>query len=168
MTTRESERSTLRAPPWAGAGIAGVGAVQFLADRADGGAAVLVAALGCGAAVALLRRAPLVAAAGVALSVVVMVLVIGVPLFATFLALMLTAFTLARHGDRRQVLLGAAMVLGSVVAVAVPELRHGRDGLFGLAYPLVYIGGAGLLGWLSRQRAAAATLRSRQSRQAAQ
>lgn len=106
MTTPESERSTLRAPSWAGAAIAALGVVQFLADRADGGAAVLVAALMCGAAVALLRRAPLVAAGGIALGVVVMVLLIGVPLFATFLALMLTAVALARHGDRRQVLLG--------------------------------------------------------------
>lgn len=61
MTTRESERLTPRAPSWAGLGIAGVGVVQFLADGARGGAAVLVAALLCGAAVALARRAPVVA-----------------------------------------------------------------------------------------------------------
>lgn len=60
------------------------------------------------------------------------------------------------------------MILGAVVAVALPELRHGRDGLFGLVYPLIYIGGAGMLGWVTRQRADAAALRRRESRQAAQ
>lgn len=168
MTTRESERSTPRAPSWAGLGIAGVGVVQFLADGARGGAAVLVAALLCGAAVALARRAPVVAAGGVLLSVTAMTLLIGVPLFATFLALMLIAFALARYGARRQVMEGAAMILAAIAAVAVPELRHGRDGLFGLVYPTVYMGGAALLGWLTRQRADAAELRDRERRQAAQ
>lgn len=168
MTTRESERSTPRAPSWAGLGIAGVGVVQFLADGARGGAAVLVAALLCGAAVALARRAPVVAAGGVLLSVTAMTLLIGVPLFATFLALMLIAFALARYGARRQVMEGGAMILAAIAAVAVPELRHGRDGLFGLVYPTVHMGGAALLGWLTRQHADAAELRDRERRQAAQ
>lgn len=168
MTTKESWRPLLRAPTWAGFVIAGVGVVQFLADRAPGGAIVLVAVIVCAGAVTQLLRTPLLAALGVLASVVAMVLMIGVPLFATFLALMVTAFAIARHGHRRQVLLGAAILMASIAAVAIPELRTGRDGVFGLLYPVVYLGGAAALGWLPRQRDDAAALREQERRLAEQ
>lgn len=139
---------------WVGLVVAGLGVVQGLADGSTGKAPlVLVAALACGGGVALLPRALVWATVGVAASVVAMVLLIEVPLFATFLATMITACTLARYAEAGQALVGFTIVLLSVVVVAVPEVRASDAGVFGVVYPVVYFGGAGLLGWLTRQRA---------------
>ncbi|ACZ29279.1 histidine kinase [Xylanimonas cellulosilytica DSM 15894] len=139
---------------WLGLAVAGLGVVQLLADRsADDAPVVLVAALACGASVALLPRALLWATLGVAVSVVSMVVVIEVPVFASFLAAMVASFTLALYAERRQALIGVAIVLATVVVVAVPEMRASSEGAFGLVYPVFYFGGSATIGWLSRQRA---------------
>jgi signal transduction histidine kinase len=77
-----------------------------------------------------------------------------VPPFATFLATMVACYGLVRHGSRRAIVVGLSVLLIVVTAIATWEVRSGNDELFGVVYPIVYFGGAGLVGWLTRHRAA--------------
>lgn len=139
---------------WTGVALGLVGVAQLLSQSAESLSWVaVVAALAAGAAVVALPRAVLPAVVVLAAAVGVMVAVIEVPVFATFLAVMVAAFTLARYARPRVALLGYGVLVGTVVVVAVPEITASGEGAFGLIYPVFYFGGAGLLGWLTRQRA---------------
>lgn len=139
---------------WIGIALAVLGVVQLLAERADSlSGTALVAALGAGAAVALLPRATIPALVGLCVAIVAMVLAIEVPVFASFVGSMIAAFTLARYLTPRAAALGFALLVATVAVVAAPELRQDSAGVFGLIYPAFYFGGAGLLGWLARKRA---------------
>lgn len=131
--------------------VLGVG--QLLAQPESVHWVALVAVLMNGAAVAALPRATLLALVGMAAAIVTMVAVIEVPVFATFVAVMVAAFTLARYADLRTAAAGYVVLLATVIVVAQTELAGGFDGLFGLVYPVFYFGGAGLLGWWARKRA---------------
>lgn len=142
----------IRAYLWVGGAVAGLGVVQHLAEGSrDTSASVLVAALVCGAAVAMLPRSMLWATLGISASVIVMVAVVETPTFSSFLAMMVAAFTLTRYAGRRTALLGAAAVLCTTLVVVVPAVRD--EGPFGIIYPIFYFGCVAVLGWLSRQRA---------------
>lgn len=155
-----------RAYQWSGGALVGLGVVQLLADRPAGILFLaLIAVVVCGAAVWHLPAAPLLGSIGVAAAVATMVLAIGVPVFATFVATMVAAFSLTRYVGVRQALLGFAVLVIGIVVFAVRVQVSGQDGLFGLVYPAVYIGGSGVVGWLARQRAL--YLRSLEDRTAA-
>ncbi|MCX6399791.1 MAG: histidine kinase [Propionibacteriales bacterium] len=139
---------------WIGIVLAAIGVAQLLAQRPDSVSwLALVAVLGAGAAVALLPRVTIPALLGLSTAIVTMVVAVEVPVFASFVAVMIAAFTLARYSRLRAVALGYAVLAGTVAVVAAPELENGREGVFGLIYPIFYFGGAGLLGWLTRKRA---------------
>lgn len=139
---------------WIGIALAAIGVAQLLAERPDSVSwLALVGALGAGAAVALLPRATIPALLGICAGIVTMVAAIEVPVFASFVAVMIGAFTLARYSPLRAAAIGYAILVATVVVVAAPELENGSAGVFGLIYPIFYFGGAGLLGWLTRKRA---------------
>lgn len=138
---------------WTGIVLAVLGVVQLLAERPGSVSWVpLVAALGVGAAVSVLPRATIPAVAGMSAAIVSMVAVIEIPVFASFVAVMITAFTLARFSAARVAALGYLVLVATVAVVAAPELEASNEGVFGLVYPIFYFGGAGLLGWLARKR----------------
>ncbi len=139
---------------WIGTVLAVVGVAQLLAERPESVSwLALVAALAAGAAVAALPRATIPAMLALSVAIVVMVAAIEVPVFASFVAVMVGSFTLARFSRPRVAALGYLVLLGTVGVVAVPEIRASGDGVFGLIYPVFYFGGAGLLGWIARKRA---------------
>ncbi len=138
---------------WIGLALMVLGVGQLLAQPESVHWVALVAALVSGAAVAALARATLPALLGLSAAIVAMVAVIEVPLFSTFVAMMVAAFTLARYSDLWTAVAGFVVLVGTVIVVALPELTDSSDGFFGLVYPVFYFGGAGLLGWLARKRA---------------
>ncbi len=138
---------------WTGIVLAVLGVGQLLGEPDSLSWMALVAALASGAAVAALPRSTVPALLGLAAAIVTMVVAIEIPVFASFVAVMIAAFTLARYAALRVAALGYGVLVATVVVVAVPELKAGSDGVFGLIYPIFYFGGAGLLGWLARRRA---------------
>ncbi|WP_203882717.1 sensor histidine kinase [Planotetraspora kaengkrachanensis] len=151
-----SRRWTRHAYPLAGFALGGIGVVQLMAESSGHRwlGPALVAASVNGGSVALLRRRPLIGTLGVSLAISEMAVTLGVPVFATFAAAVLAALTLARYGSARTALAGYPMLAAATSVVAVREVSAGTDSLFNVVYPIAYFGGAGLLGWLARQRAA--------------
>jgi signal transduction histidine kinase len=159
MTDKAFDRSrpwTRHAYPLAGCALGGIGVVQLMAESSNHPwlSLNLVAALVNGCSVALLRSRPLAGTLGVSGVVVVMSVTLGVPVFATFVASILAALTIARYGSARAALVGYSALVAAIAVVSVREVTAGTDSLFNVVYPIVYFGGAGLLGWLARQRAA--------------
>ena len=139
---------------WIGIVLAVIGVAQLLAGRPDSVSwMALAGALATGGAVAILPRATIPALLALAAAIVTMVAVLEVPVFASFVAVMIAAFTLARYSRLRAASLGYAILVGIVAVVAAPELKQSTAGVFDLIYPIFYFGGAGLLGWLTRKRA---------------
>ncbi|MGA8258093.1 MAG: histidine kinase [Nocardioides sp.] len=139
---------------WIGIVLAVIGVAQLLAERPDSVSwLALVGALVAGGAVVLLPRLTIPALLGLSAAIVTMVAAVEVPVFASFVAVMIAAFTLARYSALRAALLGYSVLVGTVAVVAAPELENSSEGVFGLVYPIFYFGGAGLLGWLTRKRA---------------
>ncbi|OPG14782.1 sensor histidine kinase [Microbispora sp. GKU 823] len=95
----------------------------------------------------------MLAAAGVIAGVGVLAALLGTPPFATFLACMVLCSALARYGTARQALTCYGALAVTISAMAFQQIRSGADGALGLVYPVVYFGGAALVGWLARQRA---------------
>lgn len=139
---------------WMGILLAVIGVAQLMAERPDSVSwLALVGALGSGGAVVLLPRHTIAALLGLSAAIVTMVMAVEVPVFASFVAVMIAAFTLARYSRLREAALGYTILVGTVAVVATPELENSSSGIFGLIYPIFYFGGAGLLGWLTRKRA---------------
>jgi signal transduction histidine kinase len=151
-----SRRWTRHAYALAGCALGGIGVVQLMAESSGHRwlGPALVAALVNGCSVALLRRRPLTGTLGVSLAISLMAVTLGVPVFATFAGAVLAALTMARYGSVRTALAGFPMLAAATSVVAVREVSAGTDSLFNVVYPVAYFGGAGLLGWLARQRAA--------------
>ncbi|GII57956.1 two-component sensor histidine kinase [Planotetraspora thailandica] len=151
-----SRRWTRYAYPLAGFALGGIGVVQLMAEASSFPwlGLNLIAALVNGCSVALLRRQTLVGTLGVSGVIAVMAVTRGVPVFASFVGAVFTALTIARYGSARSALVGYPALVAATAVVAVREVTAGTDSLFNVVYPIVYFGGAGLLGWLARQRAA--------------
>jgi signal transduction histidine kinase len=147
-------RTARHAYHWGAAALAGLGVVQILAVPPVANAALAVlAAIGAGVGIWFLPTRTLWASWALAAAVATMVVAIGTPVFATFLGAMVAMFSLGRFGAGRHAWSGYLAIGAATAAVAIPEIASGQDGVFGLVYPLVYFGGAGVLGWLARQRA---------------
>jgi signal transduction histidine kinase len=135
--------------------LCGLALVQLLAEQPAGplpfAALISVVAV---AAVALLPQWPLVTLVTVSAGVAALFAMLPVPPFATFVATMVACYGLVRHGSRRAIAAGLIVLLIVVAAIATREVTSGDDELFGVVYPIVYFGGAGLVGWLTRHRAA--------------
>jgi signal transduction histidine kinase len=97
------------------------------------------------------RRAPLVTVLVVSAAICVQSLIAEpVPAFGEFLSLMLVSYSVAAHAALREAVLG---LLAVAVAVAVQGLRDPLvTSPFEVVYPVVYFGGAWLVGRITRRR----------------
>ena len=134
--------------------LAGLAMVQLLVEQPDGplgfAAAVSVAAV---AGLLLLPNRPLAATCVVVGGVAVLFVLLPNPPFATFVATLLACYGLVRHGSRPQITAGLGILAVVLTVTAVYQTSTGEDEPFAVVYPLVYFGGAGLVGWLTRSRA---------------
>src|SRR5688572_23722583 len=139
---------------WSGIALAGLGVLQILAVPPKNNLpTALVAAIGVGVGIWFLPTRTLRAAWVVALSAAAMAFAIGAPVLATFLGATAAIFSLSRYALWRQAWSGYLAIAAATAAVAIPGVSAGQDGVFGRIYPLVYLGGAWVLGWVDRQRA---------------
>ena len=130
--------------------------VQLLADGLAGDPALLtVLALASVLPLAARRRAPLTVTAVVSAAVIGQTAVTpdyAPATFASFVAVMVCVYTLARQGSARVVVAGLFVVTAAVTVTAVLQARTVPLQPFEVVYPLVYFGLAGGLGALVRQR----------------
>jgi signal transduction histidine kinase len=105
------------------------------------------------AAVALLPGRPLASVLGIAAGVGVLAWLLTVPPFATFLAGIVVCYGLVRHGSARAVAIGYGALAVVVGSVAAWHVSTGEDTWFGVVFPVIYFGGAGLLGRVTRHLA---------------
>ncbi|MBB2745762.1 UNVERIFIED_ORG: signal transduction histidine kinase [Microbispora rosea subsp. rosea] len=141
--------------PLLAAALGVVGLAQLLAEPPAGrlAPAVLASALAIGA-LALIPGRLVLAAAGVIAGVGVLAALLTTPPFATFLACMVLCAALARYGSAREAFACYGALAVTIGAMAFQQIHSGADSALGLVYPVVYFGGAALVGWLARQRAA--------------
>ena len=98
-------------------------------------------------------RRTIAALLGLSAAIVTMVAAVEVPVFASFVAVMIAAFTLARYSRCGLPLSATPCWSGLSPSSLRRSSRTAVVGVFGLIYPIFYFGGAGLLGWLTRKRA---------------
>lgn len=139
---------------WGGAALAGLGVIQILAVPPKNNAQVaLFAAVAAGIGICFLPTRTLPATWGLAAAVATMAFAIGTPVLATFLGAMAAIFSLSRYLEWRHAWSGYLAVGATTASVAIPDISSSQEGAFGLVYPLVYLGGAWVLGWFARQHA---------------
>jgi signal transduction histidine kinase len=129
---------------------------QLVAEPPPGNPALLtVTALAAVLPLALRRRAPLLVTAVVAAGALGQVIVAdGAPAtFASFVAVMICVYTLAREARPAEMVAGFALLLVAVTAMTLIQARADDFEPFEFVYPVVYFGLAGGLGALVRQRA---------------
>jgi signal transduction histidine kinase len=129
---------------------------QLVAEPPPGNPALqTIAALAAVLPLAARRRAPLLVTAVVASGVLGQVLVSGgaPATFASFVAVMICVYTLAREARPVEMAAGFVLLLAAVTATTLIQSRTQPFVPFDLVYPVVYFGLAGGLGALVRQRA---------------
>jgi signal transduction histidine kinase len=129
---------------------------QLVADRPPGDPTLLtVTALAAVLPLAGRRRAPLAVTGVVTAAVIGQTLVTGgaPPTFASFVAVMICVYTLAREARPAPMAVGLVFVAVAVVTTALLQARATPMEPFEAVYPLVYFGLAGGLGAFVRQRA---------------
>jgi signal transduction histidine kinase len=101
------------------------------------------------------RRAPLLVTSAVCTGAVGQVLVSGgePATFASFVAVMICVYTLAREARRAELICGLLLVAVAVAGLTLLQARVEAFTPFEFVYPLVYFGLAGGLGAFVRQRA---------------
>jgi signal transduction histidine kinase len=133
---------------------------QLIADPPAGNPSlVTVLALTAVLPLVVRRRAPLLVTALVLVGAAGQVLAAGgaPATFASFVALMICVYTLAREAPRTALLAGVALVVAGVTGITLLQARVESFEPFEFVYPLVYFGAAGALGALVRQRASRLT-----------
>jgi signal transduction histidine kinase len=128
---------------------------QLVAEPPPGNPTLLtITALATVLPLAARRRAPLVVTAAVAAGSLGQVVVAdGAPAtFASFVAVMICVYTLAREARPGEMVAGFLLLLAAVTAMTLIQARTDDFGPFEFVYPLVYFGLAGGLGALVRQR----------------
>jgi signal transduction histidine kinase len=136
--------------------LAVVSVTQLVADRPPGDPTLLtVTALAAVLPLAGRRRAPLAVTGVVTAAVIGQTLVTGgaPPTFASFVAVMICVYTLAREARPAPMAVGLVFVAVAVVTTALLQARATPMEPFEAVYPLVYFGLAGGLGAFVRQRA---------------
>lgn len=156
--------STGIAPPGLGArrsyhsgavALAAIGVIQVLAVPPKNNLPLAyIAAVAVGAAVWYLPTRTVRAAWGVAIAVATMAFAIGTPVLVTYAGAMAAIFALSRWFEWRQVWSGYLAIIAATASVAIPVNSTGQADVMDAAYPVIYLGGAWLVGWLSRQGAA--------------
>jgi signal transduction histidine kinase len=129
---------------------------QLLSDRPAGEPALLtVLALASVLPLTARRRAPLLVTAVVAAATVASVVAAdGAPAtFASFVAVMICVYTLAREARPREMVAGFVLLLAAVTVMTLLQARAAPFEPFEFVYPVVYFGLAGGLGAVVRQRA---------------
>jgi signal transduction histidine kinase len=136
-----------------GVALASIGIVQLLSDRGSGLAVSLLAMIVIGVAVSFLPEHLLPGTIAIAVAITVVAVAIDDPPFASFIAMIAAVFGSARLGGRREVIAAVCAVLLVNVAVAIRE--YGSDDADPIYFiiPIVYFGGAFLLGFASRRQA---------------
>ena len=130
--------------------------VQLVADPPSANAGLLtVLALAAVLPLAVRRRAPLLVSVVVGASVIGQVVVAdGAPAtFASFVAVMICVYTLAREARPAEAVAGLLLITAAVATVTVLQAQVEPIEPFEIVYPLVYFGLAGGLGAFVRQRA---------------
>ena len=128
---------------------------QLMSDPPPGDPALLtVLALVAVLPLAARRRAPLLVAAVVTAATVATVVVSGgaPATFASFVAVMICVYTLAREARPPVMVAGFVLLLTAVTAMTLLQARAEAFEPFEFVYPVVYFGLAGGLGALVRQR----------------
>ncbi|HZM75065.1 MAG TPA: histidine kinase [Candidatus Limnocylindrales bacterium] len=148
-----ASRSVRQVYRWGGIALAGLGVVQFLivAPRNSAWLAYL-AAIAIGVGVWFLPTRTVRASLGLAIAVATVAFAIGTPALITFLGAMAAMFSLSRYVQWRSALWGYLAIVVATASVAIPQNSPGQ-GMLGLVYPLAYLAGAWVLGWLARLRA---------------
>jgi signal transduction histidine kinase len=129
---------------------------QLVADPPPGNPAVVtVLALTAVLPLVARRRAPVLVTTLVLAGAAGQVLATGgaAATFASFVALMVCVYTLAREATRTALLAGLALVVVGVAVITLLQAQAESFEPFEFVYPLVYFGAAGALGALVRQRA---------------
>jgi signal transduction histidine kinase len=128
---------------------------QLVADRPPGSPALLtITALASVLPLGGRRRAPLAVTAVVAGAVIGQALVTGgaPPTFASFVAVLVCVYTVAREGRATTIAVGLVLVGAAWAITALLQARTVAIQPFDVVYPLVYFGLAGGLGAFVRQR----------------
>ena len=136
--------------------LASLAVAQLVAEPPAGNPTlVTVCALATALPLAARRRAPLVVTAVVAAAAVGQVAAAGgaPATFASFVAVMVCVYTLAREARPWEMAAGYVGLFGAVTTLTLLQARVESFQPFEFVYPLVYFGLAGGLGALVRQRA---------------
>jgi signal transduction histidine kinase len=132
--------------------------VQLLAEPAAVTAGALALAAATPVPLAAARRSPGAAAGLVSLGIAGQALVLGVPTFASFLSAVAASYALARYAGAVGVVAGGMAL--SLAVLVVAQSDPAGSGVFELVYPLVYLGGAAVVGVLVRRRAELSAVRA--------
>ena len=123
---------------------------QWLLSGTSGGPFLVTAGVASVLPLAVRRRWPLIVTFVVVAAIAGQLLLgAATPAFASFLAVMVVCYSLGRHATLPRAVIGLLLVAAAVV---VSGITGGGQGIFDAVYPLVYLGGAVVIGTSMRAR----------------
>jgi len=123
---------------------------QWLLSGTSGGPFLVTAGVASVLPLAVRRRWPLIVTFVVVAAIAGQLLLgAATPAFASFLAVMVVCYSLGRHATLPRAVIGLLLVAAAVV---VSGITGGAQGIFDAVYPLVYLGGAVVIGTSMRAR----------------